>query len=166
MRRNPSIAFATCLVLSAVASAIASELAPGLLRPDEVPWPASTPTDGTAMRPGLQTLVISGDAKAASLYTMLFKLPAKTTIPPHAHPDARSCFVLSGTWYFAYGDVRDQSRLKALPPGSHYTEPAGMNHFAETRNEPVVAQCTAVGPTGTTFVDADDDPRLPERGWD
>jgi hypothetical protein len=34
-----------------------------------------------------------------------------------------------------------------------------MNHFAETRGEPVVAECTAVGPTGTTFVNPADDPR-------
>jgi hypothetical protein len=71
----------------------------------------------------------------------------------------RSCFVLSGTWYFAYGDLRDETQLKQLPVGSHYTEPAGMNHFAETRDEPVVAECTAIGPTGTTFVNPADDPR-------
>ncbi|MEK6208896.1 MAG: hypothetical protein AABM64_00785 [Pseudomonadota bacterium] len=53
-------------------------------------------------------------------------------------------------------------KLKAVPEspaGSHYTEPAGMNHFAETRDEPVIAECTAIGPTGTTFVNPADDPR-------
>ncbi len=64
-----------------------------------------------------------GDAKGNGLYTMMVKLPANTKIPPHSHPDVRSCFVLSGTWYFAYGDSRDESLLKALPAGSHYTEP-------------------------------------------
>jgi len=127
---------------------------------EEVPWPGgSTRAEGTAMRSGLQTVVIAGDAKANSLYTMLVRLPANTKVPPHSHPDVRSCFVLSGTWYFAYGDTRDETQLKALPAGSHYTEPAGMNHFAETRDEAVVAECTAVGPTGTTFVNPADDPR-------
>lgn len=111
------------------------------------------------MRAGLQTLVVAGDAKGNGLYTMMFNLPANTKIPPHSHPDVRSCFVLSGTWYFAYGDARDETLLKALPAGSHYTEPPGMNHFAETRDEPVIAECTAVGPTGTTFVNPADDPR-------
>jgi quercetin dioxygenase-like cupin family protein len=110
-------------------------------------------------RSGLQIVVISGDAKAPALYTMMIRLPPNTKIPPHSHPDVRSCFVLSGTWYFAYGDTRNDAELKALGPGSHYTEPAGMNHFAETRDQPVVAECTAVGPTGTTFVDPADDPR-------
>lgn len=53
----------------------------------------------------------------------------------------------------------DASLLKLLAAGSHYTEPAGMNHFAETRDEPVIAECTAIGPTGTTFVNPADDPR-------
>jgi quercetin dioxygenase-like cupin family protein len=127
---------------------------------DEIPWPAeSVRQEGTAMRSGLQTVVIAGDAKAPQLYTMMVRLPPRTRVPPHSHPDERSCLVLSGTWYFAYGDLRDDSRLKALPAGSHYTEPAGMNHFAETRDEAVVASCTAVGPTGTTFVNPADDPR-------
>ena len=127
---------------------------------DEIPWPAdSSPQEGTAMRRGLQTVVVAGDAKSQGLYTMMVRLPPNTKIPPHSHPDERSCFVLSGTWYFAYGDVRDDAQLKTLPPGSHYTEPAGMTHFAETRDETVVAACSAIGPTGTTFVNPADDPR-------
>jgi quercetin dioxygenase-like cupin family protein len=127
---------------------------------DEIPWPAqSVRQEGTAMRSGLQTVVIAGDAKSAGLYTMMVRLPPDTRIPPHSHPDERSCLVLSGTWYFAYGEVRDDAQLKALPAGSHYTEPAGMSHFAETRGEPVVAACSAIGPTGTTFVNPADDPR-------
>jgi quercetin dioxygenase-like cupin family protein len=127
---------------------------------DEIPWPVeSLRQEGTAMRSGLQTVVIAGDARSRELYTMMVRLPPNTRIPPHSHPDERSCLVLSGTWYFAYGDARDDTQLKALPAGSHYTEPAGMNHFAETRGEAVVAACSAIGPTGTTFVNPADDPR-------
>jgi quercetin dioxygenase-like cupin family protein len=127
---------------------------------DEIPWPdTSARVEGTGMRAGLQVLVVAGDAKAPGLFTMMFKIPGNIKIPPHSHPDERSCFVLSGTFYFGYGPTADASLLKALPAGSHYTEPAGMNHFAETRDEPAVAQCTAVGPTGTTFVNPADDPR-------
>ena len=148
------------LSLAGAACLAGGEIPPSRVPADEIPWPdTSSRTEGTAMRQGLQTLVISGDAKASGLYTMMFKLPANTKIPPHAHPDVRSCFVLSGTWYFAYGDTRDDALLKALPAGSHYTEPAGMNHFAETRDEAVIAECTAMGPTGTTFVNPADDPR-------
>jgi quercetin dioxygenase-like cupin family protein len=148
------------LWLLASAATAGGELQPARVSAEEIPWPGgSARVEGTAMRAGLQTLVVAGDAKGNGLYTMMFNLPANTKIPPHSHPDVRSCFVLSGTWYFAYGDTRDEALLKALPAGSHYTEPPGMNHFAETRDEPVIAECTAIGPTGTTFVNPADDPR-------
>jgi hypothetical protein len=41
--------------------------------------------EGTAMRTGLQILVIAGDAKGNGLYTMMFSLPANIKIPPHSH---------------------------------------------------------------------------------
>ena len=148
------------LLVPALNAAAEGDLQAQRLATEEIPWPGgSKRVEGTAMRSGLQTVVVAGDAKGNGLYTMMVRLPANTKVPPHSHPDVRSCFVLSGTWYFAYGDTRDEAQLKALPAGSHYTEPAGMNHFAETRDEAVVAECTAIGPTGTTFVNPADDPR-------
>ena len=142
------------------AGAAAGEIAPVRIPADKIPWPdSSTRVEGTGMRAGLQVIFIAGDAKSADLFTIMFRLPANSKIPPHSHPDKRSCFVLSGTFYFAYGATWDESLLQALPAGSHYTEPPGMNHFAQTRDEPAVAECTAVGPTGTTFVNPADDPR-------
>jgi len=148
------------LCLAAVAATAGGELQPARIAAGDIPWPDSSGrVEGTGMRAGLQVLVVAGDAKSNGLFTMMFKIPADTRIPPHSHPDVRSCFVLSGTWFFGYGERADESLLKLLPAGSHYTEPAGMNHFAETRDEPVIAECTAMGPTGTTFVNPDDDPR-------
>ena len=49
--------------------------------------------------------------------------------------------------------------MKALPPGSFYTEPPSRNHFAETGNEAVVVQITGFGPSSTEYVDATQDPR-------
>ena len=48
--------------------------------------------------------------------------------------------------------------LKALPPGSVYTEPPNANHFAMTRGEPVVIQITGTGPSGTAYADPANDP--------
>jgi hypothetical protein len=53
----------------------------------------------------------------------------------------------------------DESKLKALPPGSFYTEPPGRNHFAETGDEPVVVQITGFGPSSTEYPDPAQDPR-------
>jgi len=61
--------------------------------------------------------------------------------------------VVSGTWFFGYGDQVDEAKVKALPPGSFYTEPAGDRHFALTRDEPVVVYIFGQGPTDTVYVD-------------
>ena len=54
--------------------------------------------------------------------------------------------VVSGTWQFGYGDRFDEHALKRLPPGSVYSEPGAVNHFARTGSEPVLMQITGVGP--------------------
>ena len=81
----------------------AGEFGPNRVPAAQIPWPdASTRVEGTGMRSGLQVVFVAGDAKSSGLFTIMFKLPANTRIPPHSHPDMRSCFVLSGTFYFAY----------------------------------------------------------------
>ena len=47
---------------------------------------------------------------------------------------------------------------KVMARGSFYTEPPGVNHFAMTNAEGVVIQITSYGPTGTTYVDPQNDP--------
>ncbi len=127
---------------------------------EEFPWEGSNPTQtGSGMTQGLSTAYVVGDGNSDGLYTLVFSLGGNAQIAPHSHPDERSCFVLSGNWYFAYGETFDADALQMLPPGSNYTEPAGRAHFAETRETSVIVECTAVGPTGTTFVNAEDDPR-------
>jgi quercetin dioxygenase-like cupin family protein len=113
---------------------------------------------GSAMRPGIETIFVVGDGKNEKLFSVLFRVPPNTQIPPHSHPDDRSCFVLSGVWYFGYGLVRDEDKLQALPAGSSYTEPANEIHFAGTKDSEAIAECTAIGPTGTTFPNQADDP--------
>ena len=63
----------------------------------------------------------------------------------------RTATVVSGTWYFGYGSVADEARVKPLPPGSFYTEPADVPHFALTHDEPVVVYIHGWGPTSTRF---------------
>jgi hypothetical protein len=65
---------------------------------------------------------------------------------------ANSVQLISGTWHFGYGSYFDEKLIKALPPGSFYTEPPNVAHFARTGKEPVVIQITGYGPTGTEYV--------------
>jgi quercetin dioxygenase-like cupin family protein len=126
----------------------------------EIPWSQSVSNrPGSGMQPGLDSVFVAGDGNQKELYSLVFKVRANTAIQPHSHPDDRSCFVLAGVWYFGYGTVRDETKLQALPTGSNYTEPAGAVHFAGTKAQEAIVECTGVGPTGTSFVKSGDDPR-------
>jgi len=114
---------------------------------------------GTSGVAGIQTTVLFGDPAAAGPYTIALRVPANTVIAPHTHRDDRSAVVVSGTWWFGYGAVNTQDKLKALTPGSFYTEPAGQAHFARTGDQAAVVYITGYGPTDTVYLVAASDPR-------
>jgi quercetin dioxygenase-like cupin family protein len=123
----------------------------------ELPPPAAAGQPGTSGVAGTQLKLMSGNPKAG-FYTMMIVVPPHTVIKPHSHPDNRVGVVVSGTWYFAFGEKFDEAQLKALPPGSFYTEPPNATHFAVTRDEAVSVYITGTGPTGTTYPNPADDP--------
>jgi quercetin dioxygenase-like cupin family protein len=110
------------------------------------------PGAGTSGIAGIRTTTLHGDPTRSGLYTIQLAVPANTRIEAHSHPDDRVATVISGTWYFGYGDRHKESDLKALPAGSFYTEPAGLLHFARTGETSVVLQISGFGPTGTTYL--------------
>ena len=144
------------LAAASLAAQSGSELR---VAPSEVKWPPPAGGSvGTSGNAGTQTVILKGDPTKAGLYTMLLRVGPNTKIEAHAHPDDRVATVISGTWYFGYGKQFNESALKMLPPGSVYTEPPNANHFAMTRGEGVTIQITGSGPSGTTYVDAANDP--------
>jgi quercetin dioxygenase-like cupin family protein len=114
---------------------------------------------GTSGVAGIRTTVLLGDPTKPGLYTIRLSIPANTTIQSHTHRDDRSAIVVSGTWYFGYGREANETATKPLPPGSFYTEPGGVAHFALTKTESVVVYITGFGPTDTVYVNATNDPR-------
>src|SRR2546422_9192314 len=115
------------------------------------------PIVGGPLRREFEPAVLKGDPSKPGLYTILLRIAPNTRIQPHSHGDDRIATVVSGTWYFGYGDTFDESALKELPPGSFYTEPPGVNHFGLTKEE-VLIQMTGIGPSDTTYVDPRHDP--------
>jgi len=117
---------------------------------------AITPTGagaGTSGVNGIQTRVLKGDPNKVGLYTIQLTVPANTKIEAHTHRDDRIATVISGTWYIGYGSRFDEKNLKALTPGSFYTEPPNVAHFARTGNQPVAVQISGYGPTDTKYVE-------------
>jgi quercetin dioxygenase-like cupin family protein len=102
--------------------------------------------------PAIQMTNLVGDPTKPGLYTVRVALAAHTQAKPHIHRDNRSVTVISGTWSMGYGTQFDDKALKALPPGSVYTEPAGQPHFSQAGDEAVVILVTGYGPSDTKFV--------------
>lgn len=148
----PALIFAALVVCTAKGQ---SSNAGQRMTPTEIAAVASIgAVAGTSGVNGIETRILKGDPNKAGLYTIQLTAPANTTIQAHTHPDDRVATVISGTWYIGYGPRFDEKKLKALPPGSFYTEPPGMAHFARTGNSSVVVQITGFGPTGTKFADS------------
>jgi len=121
--------------------------------------PAISAGAGTSGIGGIRTTILYGDPTVSGPYTIALQVPPNTRIAAHQHRDERTAVVISGTWNFGYGDVNTDAATKALLPGSFYTEPAGVMHFARTDSEPAVVYIFGVGPTDTKYADAAADPR-------
>jgi quercetin dioxygenase-like cupin family protein len=114
---------------------------------------------GTSGVARIQSTVLFGDPTAPGTYTIALRVPAHTIIAAHTHRGDRFAVVVSGTWWFGYGPINTKDKLKALAPGSFYTEPDGQPHFARTGDQAAVVYITGVGPTDTHYLDASADPR-------
>ena len=113
---------------------------------------------GSSKLAGVHTRVLAGNPASTGFYSILLFVPAHTTIQAHSHPDDRMATVVSGNWQFGYGTHFDESALRALPAGSVYSEPGGVNHFARTADTPVVVHISGYGPTDTRYFNSADDP--------
>ncbi len=162
-KRSIAVGFLTLVALLVGTVQLVGQETQKRITPDEVQWPSGRSSlEGTSFATGIESVILHGDPSRPGLYTMLLRVPPNTRIDAHSHPDDRVATVVSGTWYFGYGEEFDQSLLKELPAGSIYTEPPGANHVAMTRDEGAVLQVTGFGPTGTTYVDPSLDPSRPE----
>lgn len=115
--------------------------------------PAVAAGPGTSGLPAIRTVLLDGDPLQAGPYTIALFVPAHTRIATHRHRDARSVVVVAGAWHFGYGDDATAA-TKALGPGSFYTEPADVPHFARTGEQPATLYITGAGPTDTRYDDA------------
>jgi quercetin dioxygenase-like cupin family protein len=107
---------------------------------------------------GVHSKVLFGDPAKSGFYSILLFIPPHTTIQAHSHRDDRMATVVSGEWRFGYGDRFDEKSLKTLPPGSVYSEPGRVNHFAQTGEGAVIVHISGNGPSDTLYVDPANDP--------
>lgn len=148
-------------LLMPASAAIAQSLPEMRMTPEEIRASSLDSNQiGSSNVPGVHTKVVSGDPAKVGFYSILLFVPAHTTIQAHWHRDDRMATVVSGEWHFGYGNHFDAKALKALVPGSVYSEPGGDNHFAQTGADAVVVLISGYGPTDTRYFDPANDPKL------
>jgi quercetin dioxygenase-like cupin family protein len=144
----------TVFVFISVFSALAftfvqtHSLKPKIVFPVDIKWTA-------AQSGGMETTVLEGDPQKEGFYVMRVKIPKGMKLLPHFHPEDRTAVILSGTFYYSYGEKFDESKLHEMPTGTFFTEPSKQPHFAWAKAGEVIIHVTGVGPTGTTYVDAE-----------
>jgi quercetin dioxygenase-like cupin family protein len=115
--------------------------------------------DGPSSLPaGAQFALLDGDPSKAGFFALRMRLPDGYVIPPHWHPVQERVTILSGTFHLGHGEQLDHDRTQALGPGSYFSLPPRMSHYAIAQGETVI-QLTSVGPWTITYVDPADDPR-------
>jgi quercetin dioxygenase-like cupin family protein len=100
-----------------------------------------------------QHATLFGESSRSGLYVDRIKFLPGMKVMPHWHPDTvRTVLVMSGTFYFAVGEQWDESKLKAYPAGTLYSEPARSPHYGWAKDGEVILQVTAIGPTGNVKI--------------
>jgi len=118
-----------------------------MITPDQLTWKASPRVVG------LENADMVGNSSKDGAYVYRVKFPANYKMEAHSHPEDRNYTIISGTWNVGWGEKFDAAKLKALPPGSFYTEPGNVPHFLLAGDEPVVVQISGTGPSGVKYVD-------------
>ena len=127
-------------------SARTEPLAATRMAVDEVKWEGDPS--------GVRRAYLVGDEKKPGMYAYRVRFPANHKVQPHFHPDERVVTVLSGTLYVGFGEVFDESAMKALPAGSIWTEPVRQPHFVFAKDGEVVFQVVGGnGPSGVTRIE-------------
>lgn len=156
MNRGSILGLASAIAMPglAVPLSLGGDLPEGTLSltPSQLTW-----TPGRV--PGIENAALLGSSKTEGFYIERVRFPAHFVIQAHTHPDERTYTILAGTWFIGYGNKFDEAKLQPLPPGSFYVEPAGVNHFVATKDEPVVLQLSGTGPTATRLLDQAKAPR-------
>ncbi len=150
----PRVIFAAAMMLGAAALAQPAGPRPVVVTPSEMSWISQ----GPLAAPGMEQLNLVGNPSKPGPYTLRLKFPKGFRIAPHTHPDYREVTILSGVFATGYGETFDHAKLKTLPAGSFYTEPANMPHFIEIE-EDTILQVSGTGPSGRNFVNPSDNPK-------
>jgi quercetin dioxygenase-like cupin family protein len=119
----------------------------------DVKWGPAPPV----LPKGAQMAVLAGDPSKTGMFVVRLKFPAGYQVPAHHHPTSEYVTVIDGDFSLGMGDKLDKDKSASLKPGGFAVAPAGMNHFAWTKDGATV-QINAEGPFQIVYVNPADDP--------
>ena len=125
------------------------------IRPEEIEWKPFP-----AFPPAARLAVLIGDPSQPGPYVIRVRLAAGGRLMPHKHSEDRVYTVISGVFYIGLGETFDETRLTAYGAGSVLVLPGDQAHFHCAKSGDYIAQVTAIGPLGLTYLDPANDPRL------
>jgi quercetin dioxygenase-like cupin family protein len=105
------------------------------------------------MPKGVEMVVLEGDPKAESMFTLRLKAPAGFALAPHTHPSDERVTVLEGSVSVGFGPAADHSAAKTFLAGSFYVNPADVAHYVFS-DEGCTLQITGQGPWRVDYLPA------------
>lgn len=147
MKRFLSSATAVVTIV-AVSLAVQSQRKIVGLTADEVRW--STPP---YYHDGRQRAQLFGDSSQGGAWIDRVKIPGGARVLAHTHPQDELVTVIEGTWYLAEGAKFDPAKLKGYSAGSFIVIPAGIPHFAATKEGTVVVQLSGIDKFQTNYLE-------------
>ncbi len=123
------------------------------VNPQDLKWGPAPPI----FAPGAQMAVLSGDPSKSGEFVVRLRVPAGYQFAAHHHPTDEYVTVVSGDFSLGMGDKLDESKGATLVPGGFAMAPAGMNHYAWTKDGAIL-QVSGAGPFVVVYVNPADDP--------
>ena len=122
---------------------------------DQAQWGPAPPM----IPAGAKIAILSGDPGKPAPYAVRLKFPANYAIQAHSHPTDENVVIVSGALTFGMGDklVKNGGNT-TLKTGGYALMPAGMNHFAYTKQTTTIV-LYGIGPVEFKYVNPADDPR-------
>ena len=130
------------LAFAAYATGATAQLEPARIAPAQMQW--------VKMPNGTERANLASADTKPGMYVYRTRFPPNFRNQVHYHPDARVVTIMSGTLYVGYGETFDESRMKALPAGSIFTEPPKQPHYVWAKDGEVVIQ--VIGGNGPSAV--------------
>lgn len=147
--------FLVAIFLMAMTGAAFAQSAHVLQSVNQAQWGPAPPM----IPAGAKIAILSGDPGKPAPYAVRLKFPANYAIQAHSHPTDENVVIVSGALTFGMGDklVKNASNT-TLKTGGYALMPAGMNHFAYTKDVTTIV-LYGVGPVEFKYVNPADDPR-------